>query len=307
MKIVPATTENIAAAARAIRQGGLVGIPTETVYGIAADATNAEAVRNVYEAKGRPDDNPLIVHIAHLDQLDQVAAHVPPEALRLAERFWPGPLTLVLPKKPELPDEVTGGLDTVAVRVPDHLVALALIRQAERPLAAPSANRFMRLSPTRAEDISGELAAAMDMILDGGQCRIGVESTVVDASSEALRILRPGGVSRADVQAALGAPLAEVAGPMKRLSPGMYQRHYAPAAQLVLVEELGPSDIGLTFGEPRNERQFRMPRNPAAYASVLYTYLNRLDKENPKAICVETPPDTPEWETVLDRLRKASA
>lgn len=304
--ISPPTPLNLQLAADALVRGELVCMPTETVYGIAADATNADAVRRIFAAKDRPADNPLIVHISDFVQLEDVVAEWTDAADVLANRFWPGPLTLVLKKSEMIPDEVTGGLDTVAVRMPDHEVALELIELAGVPLAAPSANRFMHLSPTRAEHLDPEIAKRVAMVLDGGPCRIGLESTVVDVTVSPPRILRPGGISRGDIQAALGGPLGQLPPEGIRRSPGMYQRHYAPDARLEFVEALDPDAVGIGFGTPRNDRQIRMPMDPHAYAAGLYAALHRLDAGRPDVIFVEHPPEEPEWEAVVDRLKKAS-
>ncbi|MCW5938391.1 MAG: threonylcarbamoyl-AMP synthase [Fimbriimonadaceae bacterium] len=307
MSIHIPSSESIAEAARVIREGGVVVMPTETVYGLACDALNDRAVARVFELKGRPNENPLIVHIAGLDDLPKVAESWPPIVEKLAERFWPGPLTMVLPKLPSVPFQTTGGLDTVAVRVPDHDVALVLIEESERPLAAPSANPFGRLSPTRAEDVDPELAAQVPMVLDGGPCRIGLESTVLDLTSDEPRVLRPGSVSRADIQAVLGRPLGSAPPPAARKSPGLYQRHYAPRAAVVLAEALTSGQAGLTFGEPCGPNQVRMPLDPRAYAAQLYNALQRLDAMGVDEIRVVLPPRGEAWEAVHDRLKKASA
>lgn len=307
MSILTPTPEAIQTAARTIRQGGVVVIPTETVYGIACDALNKDAVMRVFEVKGRPSDNPLIVHISEWDMLDMVAQDIPPLAKKFAEKYWPGPLTLVLPKRPEVPLETTGGLNSVAVRMPRHRVALDVIRQAERPIAAPSANVFMALSPTRAQDIDPEILVEVDVILDGGPCEVGLESTVLDLTDDTPRILRPGAITRADIQAITGRPLGLNPPPDVRKSPGMYRRHYAPNARVVLVDSLTEGQIGLSFEEPANPQQIKMPDDPIAYGAVLYTALRRLDKPETDTIFVQEPPDEPLWEAVLDRLRKASA
>jgi L-threonylcarbamoyladenylate synthase len=306
VKVLLANVANISLAAKAIREGLLVIMPTETVYGLACDATNEEAVARVYAAKARPRENPLIVHIESLDDLDRIAAEVSPEARRLTERFWPGPLTIVFPKAKDFPGYVTGGLDTVAVRMPAHPVALSLIKRSGTPLAAPSANPFMGLSPTRIEHLDLKLVKDVEIALDGGPSRVGVESTVVDCSSDGVRVLRPGGVSRADLQAAIGAPLAMPPADSERRSPGMYARHYAPRAVLKLVSELGAGQPGLTLGTPLSPRQIKMPADPRAYSAALYDSLHRLDRLRVKVIYVQEPPSTPEWEAVIDRLEKAS-
>ncbi len=305
-KIAQPTAANIAAAAEAIQNGELVCMPTETVYGIAADATNPEAVEKVFTAKDRPADNPLIIHISDFVQLEDVVREWPNAAEILANRFWPGPLTLVLKKSPMIPDAATGGLDTVAVRMPDHPVALELIEACGVPLAAPSANRFMHLSPTRADHVDPQIAARVAMILDGGPCKVGLESTVVDVSTHPPRILRPGGVSRGDIQAALGRPLGQMPPNGLRKSPGLYTRHYAPKAELILVDEVPNGEPGLVFGNAKSEGQIRMPDNPGAFAAALYAALYRIDETGVEKIYIQTPPDDPAWEAVHDRLRRAA-
>jgi L-threonylcarbamoyladenylate synthase len=305
LKIVHPSPTNIALAAEAILAGDLVGMPTETVYGIAADATNEMAVRRVFEAKGRPADNPLIVHISYLDQIEGVARLFPESARRLAQRFWPGPLTIVVPKSRTLPSAVTAGLDTVAVRMPAHPVAQALIEASGRPLSAPSANLFTAMSPTRPDHIPVALAEKLAMILDGGPCEVGLESTVVDCSGEVCRLLRPGAVTRERLEAVLGQ--LTVGGESERRSPGTYPRHYAPRTPLHLVNRLGPGQPGLTFEPMENDRQVQMPLNAEAYAAGLYAALHHLDSLGLEAIYVQRPPASPDWEAIQDRLKKASA
>jgi L-threonylcarbamoyladenylate synthase len=229
----------IAEAAAIIRAGGLVAFPTETVYGLGADGLNPAAVARIFEAKERPPTDPLILHIAEPETLLQLVREAPPVALELAHRFWPGPLTLVLPKQPGVPDIVTAGLATVAVRMPAHPVALALIRAARTPIAAPSANRFGRTSPTTARHVQDDLGDRIDLILDAGPTPIGVESTVLDLTRPVPTILRPGGLPREALEGLLGpvavqTHLAE--GPMP--SPGLLPKHYAPRAPMILV--IGP-------------------------------------------------------------------
>jgi L-threonylcarbamoyladenylate synthase len=301
------TPENISRAASALRDGKLVVMPTETVYGLAGDATNREAVLKIFEVKGRPAENPLIVHVTSLEQLWTVVSEFSQAAATLASRFWPGPLTLVLPRHASTHPEVTGGLDTVAVRMPAHPVAIALIDELGCPVAAPSANRFMALSPTRAENVDPALAERAEMILDGGPCKVGLESTVVDCTGVIPRILRPGGVTRADIQAALGTPLDLPQAISQRRSPGMYARHYAPKAKVVLVDALQADQPGLTLDGTSSERQIKMPLDARAYSASLYDAMHRLDSLGVERIEIQLPPSTPEWEAVHDRLKKASA
>lgn len=235
-----AETAAIAECVKLLRQGGLVAIPTETVYGLAANALNSAAVARIFETKGRPAWDPLIVHVSGFDMVSRVAAEFPEKAQQLAHRFWPGPLTLLLPKSAELPNAVTAGRDTVAVRMPAHPVAHALIASADLPLAAPSANRFGRVSPTTAEHVLTELNGRIDAILDAGPTEIGVESTVLDPLRNPPLLLRPGGVTREQIEAIVGRielySRPAHAAPQALASPGLTARHYAPTARLVLID-----------------------------------------------------------------------
>lgn len=232
--------ELIDEAGRILRNGGLVAFPTETVYGLGANALNAEAVASIFAAKGRPSDNPLIVHISDTASVNDLADDVTIQAQRVMEAFWPGPLTVVLPKKPVIPDEVTGGLNTVALRMPDHPVALALIGSAGVPVAAPSANTSGKPSPTTADHVLADLKGRIDMVVDGGACRVGLESTVLDLSSDNPVILRPGGITREALEGVLGhiAPFFHTGEGEKNIvprAPGMKYTHYAPEAPVILV------------------------------------------------------------------------
>ncbi len=227
-------TTDAARAAQVLRDGGLVGLPTETVYGLGADAGSAQAVARIFSAKQRPADHPLIVHIHRPAQIRQWAREVPTAAWQLAEAFWPGPLTLVLPRVPGVLDVVTGGLDTVALRVPSHPLALDLLAQFGGGVAAPSANRHGRVSPTTARHVQSELGDAVDLLLDGGPCRIGVESTIVDFVDEGMRILRPGGITSQDLRRVTGGTVLDRADPAVR-RPGAMTSHYAPRARVVLT------------------------------------------------------------------------
>ncbi len=235
VRILAATPEAIAEAAALLRAGGLVAFPTETVYGLGADATDPAAVARIYAAKGRPADHPLIVHLADVAWLDAWAAAVPPVARRLADAFWPGPLTIVLPRAAGVPDAVTGGRDTVALRVPDQPVALALLAATGRGVAAPSANRFGRVSPTTAADVAADLGDAVDLIVDGGPCRVGVESTIVEVTDGLVTVLRTGGLPLERLEAVVDHHVERTAaGPAR--APGMLAVHYAPRARVVPVE-----------------------------------------------------------------------
>jgi len=235
--------EAIARAAACLRAGGLVAFPTETVYGLGVHALDRAAVARLFQAKGRPASDPLIVHVASTLQARALSATFSPTADRLAARFWPGPLTLVLPKSAQVPDEVTAGLSSVALRVPSHPVALALLEAAGVPVAAPSANLFSRPSPTRAAHVLADLEGRIQMVLDGGRTTVGVESTVVDLSMDVPRLLRPGGVSREALVAALGDTPLQDAGPIRsgpQLSPGLLERHYSPRTPLTTYEGQAP-------------------------------------------------------------------
>lgn len=317
--------ERIARAADVLRRGGLVAFPTETVYGLGANALDADAVRRIYEAKGRPGYNPLIAHVADIEGARRLASRWPPLADRLATAFWPGPLTLVVPRRREVPDIVTAGLDTVAVRAPSHPVAQALIVAAALPVAAPSANRFTELSPTLARHVERSLGALVDLIVDGGPTTVGIESTVVDVSGDAPVLLRPGGISAEELEPITGplAPAGAIGGSEARPSPGMIERHYAPRAELRLFD---PDRRGAAADEARMEsargrsvgalllaplaapirHPVLMPSDPAAYARALYASLHSLDDDGCDIVLVERVPRSRRWEGVADRLERAA-
>ena len=317
--------DRIARAAAVLRAGGLVAFPTETVYGLGANALDAAAVARIFTAKGRPPTNPLIVHVAEPAQVPHVVAAWPATAARLAERFWPGPLTLVLPRRAAVPDVVTGGGSTVAVRVPAHPVALALLRAAALPLAAPSANRSTELSPTRAEHVLRGLDGRIDLLLDAGPTAGGIESTVVDLTATPPRLLRPGLVGVADLEAVVGPlarpPLAQAPGAAPLPSPGLLPRHYAPRTPLECAGENDREHVealcraGLRVGwvtfapapepSPPGLLVRGMPPDPAGYAARLYAALHELDRAGLDRIVVTLPPDAEEWLAVRDRLRRA--
>ena len=291
-------------AAALIRAGKLVAFPTETVYGLGANAFDPAAVERVFTAKGRPHTSPLIVHVDSIEMARGLAACWPPAAETLARRYWPGPLTLVVPKRPEIPDIVTAGLPTVGLRMPAHPLALELIRAAGVPLAGPSANRFTELSPTTAGHVPESLA---DYVLDGGPARVGIESTVLSLVAAPM-LLRPGVIPLPEIEALIGpVELAAAPGPEgtpgAHASPGMHPRHYRPATRLYLlgVSECPPKGHGalLRIGQ-------EMPATPLEYAALLYDTLHRLDAQRLDWIAVERPPETPLWAGVLDRLRRAA-
>lgn len=283
-------------AAELIRAGRLVAFPTETVYGLGANALDPEAVARIYETKGRPSSSPLIVHVVDVAMARTVVADWPPLADTLAARFWPGPLTIVVRKADAVPDMVTAGLSSVAIRVPSHPMALELIRRSRVPVAAPSANRFTEISPTTAEHVRASLGDRVDMILDGGPTQVGIESTVVSLIRNPPEILRPGMIAKEDLEDATGVVWMFASRPME--SPGLHPRHYAPRTPLYVLER------GETPASGRG-RIIEMPAAAAEYAAVLYARLHAADGEGWDWIAVEKPPETPEWAGVLDRLKRA--
>jgi L-threonylcarbamoyladenylate synthase len=293
----------VAEAALKLRAGELVAFPTETVYGLGANALDACAVAKIFQLKGRPRTTPLIVHVASIEMAREVVAEWPALAQQLAERWWPGPLTLVLRKSPTIPDLVTAGLATVGVRIPDHPIALELIHAAGVPIAAPSANLFTGLSPTSAAHVREAFGDTV-AVLDGGPSRVGIESTVVAIEQDRLKLLRPGMISLGQLEQVVA--LGGAAHP----APGMHERHYSPRTPLFLVEEPPPGRGAWVWYKtpvPSSSRSIRMPSAPAVYAARLYAALHELDHAGLEWIAVERPPDTPEWSAILDRLRRAAS
>jgi len=309
--------DEIRRAVEVLRAGGLVAFPTETVYGLGADASNRAAVARLYAAKGRPAAHPVIVHCASAEAAFAWAREVPPAARRLAARFWPGPLTLILRRSERAGDFVTGGADTVGLRVPSHPVARELLEAFGAGVAAPSANLYGRVSATTAAHVREDLAERADLVLDAGPSPIGIESTIVDLSRGRAVLLRPGAITRVQLEEALGERLAErdEAAPPH---PGGQARHYAPRTP---VQRVAPHELDsaiaalagdaavLAFSRPdeRVEYWIRMPRDPERYAQRLYAALRELDEAGCARILVELPPEAPEWEAVHDRLRRAAA
>jgi L-threonylcarbamoyladenylate synthase len=300
-----ASQEEIKKAAEIIRAGGLVVFPTETVYGLGANALDAAAVKRIYALKGRPATSPLIVHVAEIEQARELAAEWSEEAELLAKEYWPGPLTIVVPKKSAIPDEVTAGLPTVGLRMPRHPVALELFRTAGVPIAAPSANRFTQLSPTTAQHVREAFGEETPYLLDGGPCEVGLESTVIAVTSEGLEVLRPG---MAFVEEAAAAE--ETAGGAHR-SPGQHRKHYSPRTRVLLVKlgrlpEKGRGAYLWLTHQGTATRTVQMPLQPEAYAAQLYRQLHELDREGLDWIAVELPPETREWAAIRDRLTRAA-
>ncbi len=308
----PCTVEDAVAA---LRRGEVIGLPTETVYGLAADASDPAAVARVFALKGRPADHPLIVHLGDVALLDVWARDVPAVARTLAARFWPGPLTLVLPRAARVLDAVTGGQDTVALRMPAHPLAQAVLQAFGGGLAAPSANRFGHISPTRPEHVSAEFGAAVTCVLDGGPCAVGIESVIVDLSGAVPRILRPGAITRAMLEAALGASVAEGAADGSPRVSGALPAHYAPRTPLELLDGAAlrarlhdPGVLLLTHGiEISAAFGLRLPADAAGYAQGLYAALRELDTRGARRLLVERVPDDPAWAGVRDRLQRAAA
>lgn len=306
-------------AARLLAAGEVVAFPTETVYGLGADAASPRAVARIYELKGRPSDHPVIVHLAPDAPIEAWALEIPPVARRLAARFWPGPLTLILRKAARVPAIVTGGQDTVAIRVPSHPVARALLAEFSRVgsggIAAPSANRFGRVSPTTAAHVRDEFGDAVP-VLDGGACDVGLESTIVDVSRGEPVLLRPGGVPRVELAAAIGGPLKDRDASAPRAS-GTLVAHYAPRTPLALVDAASlerellasPGSAVLALRAPARGMAAWIDAgdDPERYGHDLYANLRALDAMGAARILVEQPPRHPAWEAVNDRLSRAAA
>jgi L-threonylcarbamoyladenylate synthase len=325
--VLEANEASIARAVAVLRAGGVVAFPTETVYGLGADARNPAAVARVFEIKGRPLDHPVIVHLASAAELAEWAREVPESASRLAAAFWPGPLTLILRRAPHVPDAVTGGQDTVGLRVPSHPVAAALLEAFRGDeggrrfggIAAPSANKFGHVSPTAAEHVRADLGDAVGLILDGGAAAVGIESTIVDLSGEEPMLLRPGAIAAADLERVLGAPPRSPDARAPR-APGRHAAHYAPRAKLRLLKRVAMLDalashkgqrvgvLALEVTLPRLAASLQrvVPAVPARYAHELYAHLRALDAQNVTHIFVEMPPQTPAWAAINDRLARAA-
>jgi L-threonylcarbamoyladenylate synthase len=306
-----------------LQSGELVAFPTETVYGLGADASNPAAVAKLYAAKGRPENHPVIVHLAELSQLSFWVSQIPDDALRLAEKFWPGPLTLILPKAPHVLDAITGGQKSVGIRVPSHPLALDLLKAFGGGVVAPSANKFGRLSPTRAEDVRKEFQDQVAMVLDGGACAVGIESTIVDLTGSQPMILRPGMIEQAEIESVIGAVrLAAriVDDESITRAPGGLPSHYAPTTPLKLVhaDELRRITDNLPQGNvriavmafsaaPLEMNWIIANSDPHAFARDLYSNLRQLDKLKLDQIIVEAPPEDSHWDGIRDRLVRAAA
>ena len=315
--MLKATPQGIERAVELIRRGEVVAFPTETVYGLGADCFNPKAVATIFEVKERPRFDPLIVHVAEREAWREVAQGDEERIKILTERFWPGPLTLVLPKREALPDIVTAGLPSVAVRMPSHPVALALIRGAMTPIAAPSANLFGRLSPTSAEEVAEQLGGRIPLILDGGRCPVGVESTIISLLEGRPRLLRPGGLPLEEIEGVIGPLQGGASSAERPLSPGQLPRHYAPHTPLRLIEGKIPAPRGrrvalLAFTPPEEDLGYEVVEilseegdlKEAAYR--LFSALHRLDRSGVEEIWVEKVPEVGLGRAIMDRLRRAA-
>lgn len=299
----------IADAARILQSGGVVAFPTETVYGLGANALDEAAVRRVYELKGRPSTSPLIVHVSSIEMARTLSRAWPEAADRLAQQYWPGPLTLVVPKAPAIPDIVTAGLDSVGLRMPRHPLALDLLRASGLPLAAPSANKFTQISPTTAEHVRNAFGDEVP-VLDGGPCDVGIESTVVAVSADGMvRLLRPGMLVLPEAV----FETADAIDGMAHEAPGMHRKHYSPRHARVLIVppgEIPPVDAAYLWHhveQPEATVAVRMPEDPEAYASRIYAVLHDLDARGIHTIAVESLPEESAWDALRDRLRRSAA
>ncbi len=313
------TPDNIQKASRILHQGGLVAFPTETVYGLGADASNPSALSRLYQVKGRPSNHPVIVHLADIEQLDAWTPKITSEMRVLAQAFWPGPLTMIVPKSPTVLDEVTGGQSSVGIRIPNHSVALALLQAFQGGIAAPSANRFGQLSPTTSAHVLDGLGNDIDMILEGGSCQVGVESTIIDLSQDQPRILRPGMISQAQIEAVLDYDLCmPVSSHSTTRASGTLPSHYAPKKPLYLLDSKDRYNqietfrrkgqrIGLLSQVPADvDFWLEAPESPEGYAHALYGLLHEMDHAHVDVILVEQVPHEGLWQAIHDRLSRAS-
>jgi L-threonylcarbamoyladenylate synthase len=317
-------------AAELLRAGEVVALPTETVYGLAANAFDEKAVAKIFRIKGRPANNPIIVHVAGIEMAKLCAENFPPRAEKLSKSFWPGPLTLVLPRAKKIPDNVTAGGETVGIRWPSHPFIQAVLRECGFPLAAPSANLSNQISPTNSEHVRAQLGGKISLIVDGGQSQVGIESTVLDLTVSPAQILRPGMIHAESLAAVCGevqSPKSRVQSPETALrSPGLLEKHYSPKAKLVILNWREDADLKFQIQNFKFQIQncfviahtqipsgenfadvSVMPHDAEAFARAIYAVLHRCDGAGAKTIIVEALPETPEWSGIADRLRRASA
>lgn len=315
-------TSNIAKAVEILRAGGLVAFPTETVYGLGADASNLAAVRRVFQAKERPYDHPLIVHIGGIEQLGDWAQNVPSDAIKLAQAFWPGPLTMIFKKQLHVLDIVTGWQDTIGLRVPRHPVAQSLLQAFGSGIAAPSANKFTHVSPTTALSVQEELNGEVELILEGGDCEIGLESTIIDMTQSVPVVLRPGIITSQEIEQVLGITIRSMRQDKPTVrAPGMHHLHYAPKTRAMLIEtknipfmleKLRTQDLPIAclirseFAFDDKVDWIKMPSDAPSYAKRLYQTLRSVDNQNYKQIMIEMVPESIEWEAIRDRLLRAT-
>lgn len=305
----------ISNAVAALRRGELVGMPTETVYGLAADARNPAAIARIFALKGRPAEHPVIVHLSDSEHMRAWAKEIPDYAWQLANEFWPGPMTLILQKLPGVLDQITGGQDSVGLRVPNHALALKLLAEFDDGLAAPSANRFGHISPTTAQHVRDEFGAELELILDGGAAQVGIESTIIDARTPELRILRPGAITAEQIAHLTGASLCTKHAPSTLRVSGALKSHYAPRtrtelrdrAELDVFTGTGASLVLSIATLPALHDGIALSANPAEYASTLYAALRALDARSAAQILIERPPKTAEWAAIWDRISRACA
>ena len=317
MKLTHADAELLSQAVQALKQGEVIGLPTETVYGLAADAMNLSAVRKIFALKGRPVDHPLIVHIANTTQLSKWAINIPEEAFVLAQHFWPGPLTMILQKHPSVPSEVTGGQETVGLRCPAHPLALVLLQQLNSGVAAPSANRFGHISPTTAQHVRNEFGDAVPIVLDGGECEVGIESTIIDLSSKQPRLLRPGMISQDEIEAVIGSIASNANRESPRVS-GSLAAHYAPRTPMRMLardellteyarrhQENLSTEVLWLDAIPADLTGLSLANEAHGYAHGLYAAMRELDSRHADLMLIEQTPQTSEWLAVNDRLDRA--
>ncbi len=314
--------QTIEEAIKCLQQGGVVAIPTETVYGLAADAAQPQAIKRIFTIKDRPADHPLIVHIGSIAQVQDWAEDIPEMLWPLAERFWPGPLTFILKKKPQVNKLITGGQETIAIRIPAHKKVLQLLVALKCGLAAPSANRFGHVSPTTAQHVIDEFGDDIDGVIDGGACEVGIESTILDLSVKQPRILRPGQISQQQIEDFLGMPLSAMTQQSLR-APGMLKAHYAPKTPLILVEKsaldsqlkkcladnlkINIWSVSRPHLQHKNIVWQLLPTDRNEFAKVLYHKLRQFDQTSADITLIQHPPKLPEWHGIIDRLTRAAA